>query len=183
MTSSFDKAAKMLQSVSGGINRAIYAAMGRTLSMAKTAVTREIRQEYEVKASTVRKTVTSQRVKESNSTKGVIRVKSANLLANQFKFKPRSETTGAKRRSVQVAIRKGGARRVDSGFVHNGVVLQRVGSTSYPIKPVFGPSTAGMAANDAVIKNVQESVPEIFERRLAHEVQRILGAKNGTRAR
>ena len=144
---SFENAKRRLNGLPGALQRACFAAMGRTLSHSKTVLSREIRSEYSIKAKTARRAISAKRVKD---------------------------TTGAKRREVRLGIRKTGLKSVDRGFVSKKVLLQRTTSSSYPLEPVFGPSVAGMAANDEVVKTLESAVAETFERRLDHEVKRIL---------
>ena len=170
----FSYARRALKGIPGGLNKAMFAAMGRALSHTKTVLGREIRNEYTIKARTARSAITAKRVKGSGSSQAEIRVKGSNLLANEFSLRPKTDTTGAKRKAVRLGIRKGGIRRVDRGFVNKGILLRRSGKSSYPIEPVFGPSVAGMAANEHVADSVCSSFRETFEKRLQHEVTRIL---------
>ena len=176
---SFENAKRRLNGLPGALQRACFAAMGRTLSHSKTVLSREIRSEYSIKAKTARRAISAKRVKGSGSTSAEIRVRGPNLFASEFAMRPRTDTTGAKRREVRLGIRKTGLKSVDRGFVSKKVLLQR--TTSSPLEPVFGPSVAGMAANDEVVKTLESAVAETFERRLDHEVKRLLS--KGTKSK
>lgn len=178
---SFENAKRRLNGLPGALQRACFAAMGRTLSHSKTVLSREIRSEYSIKAKTARRAISAKRVKGSGSTSAEIRVRGPNLFASEFAMRPRTDTTGAKRREVRLGIRKTGLKSVDRGFVSKGLLLQRKTSSSYPLEPVFGPSVAGMAANDEVVKTLELAVAETFERRLDHEVKRLLS--KGTKSK
>ena len=134
---SFENAKRRLNGLPGALQRACFAAMGRTLSHSKTVLSREIRSEYSIKAKTARRAISAKRVKGSGSTSAEIRVRGPNLFASEFAMRPRTDTTGAKRREVRLGIRKTGLKSVDRGFVRKGLLLQRKTSSSYPLEPVL----------------------------------------------
>ena len=169
----FGRAERALKNIPGGLWRAVYSAMGRTLSHGKTALRREIQKEYTVEAATVRKALSSRRVKSSDLVQAQICVKSTNLLASQFSLQPQTDTTGTKRAEVRLGIRKSSSRRIERGFVSKGVAFKRKGSASYPIEPVFGPAVPGLVDDD-MIDTVRSDAKGTFEKRLDHEVKRIL---------
>lgn len=173
-SNSFAKTQRILKHASSLVQRASFAAMGRALSHAKTALGREIRSEYTVKARTARSAINTRRVKSPGSTQAEILVRGGNLLASEFSLRPKTDTTGGRRKAVRLGIRKGGVQRVDRGFVSRGVLLRRKGFSSYPIEPVFGPAVPGMAANEHVVDAVQSDFKETYERRLEHEISRLI---------
>lgn len=173
-SNSFAKAQRTLKRASSLVQRASFAAMGRAMSHAKTVLGKEIRSEYSIKARRARSAITAKRVKTSGSTQAEILVRGGNLLASEFSLRPKTDTTGGRRKAVRLGIRKGGVQRVDRGFVSRGVLLRRKGFSSYPIEPVFGPSVPGMAANEHVVDAVQSDFKETYERRLEHEISRLM---------
>lgn len=107
---SFENAKRRLNGLPGALQRACFAAMGRTLSHSKTVLSREIRSEYSIKAKTACRAISAKRVKGSGSTSAEIRVRGPNLFASEFAMRPRTDTTGAKRREVRLGIRKTGLK-------------------------------------------------------------------------
>ncbi len=173
-SNSFANTRRALKKIPGGVQKALYASMGRALSHSKTVIGKEIRKEYTVKARTARQAISAKRSKKAGSIAAEICVKGRNLLAGEFLLRPKTDTTGSKRKVVRLGIRKTGTRYVDRGFVSKGTLMQRKGKSSYPIEPVFGPSVPGMAANEHVVEAVQSDFKETFEKRMDHEVSRIL---------
>ena len=165
-SNSFAQAQRILKRASSLIQRASFAAMGRAMSHAKTVLGKEIRTEYAIKARRARSAITAKRVKTSGSTQAEILVRGGNLLASEFSLRPKTDTTGGRRKAVRLGIRKGGVQRIDRGFV-----------SSYPIEPLFGPAVPGMAANERVVDAVQSDFKETYERRLEHEISRLMNKR------
>jgi hypothetical protein len=58
-------------------------------------------------------------------------------------------------------------------------VFARVGAERLPIRELWGPSLAREAERGVVEQVARDTVQEVFPRRLAHEVSRLLGNKSG----
>lgn len=170
----FQRAAERLRSIPTGFKKAVWGALGRTLTHAKASISKSVRQEYNVKAARIKSSISVERQSTGLGTKGIVRVRGSNLLASNFLVRPKTDTTGSKRRLVRLGIRRGRFKNVESGFIAKGRLVQRVGARSYPLAPVFGPSVAAMAGNQDVVQNVQNSCEEMFVRRFEHEVSRLL---------
>jgi len=178
---SIEKARKLLANIDGALGKAVYFSASRALTHTALILSKEIRKEYSVKARTARSAISKRIQKKKGHMNAQISVKGPNLFAQTFNLRPKTDTTGSKRREVRLGIRKSELKPVDRGFVSKGVLLQRKTSSSLPVEPVFGPSVAGMAANENVVEAVQKSFDETFERRLDHEVKRLLS--KGTKSK
>ncbi|GAB1826803.1 phage tail protein [Turicimonas sp. TL08] len=172
-SNAFDRARRALDGIPDGFQKAVFSAMGRTVSHGKTSLRREIQKKYTVKTKVIRKTIATKLIKKPDITEGQVQVKSPNLLANQFSLRPQSDTTGAKRKEVRLGIRKGSTKRIERGFVSKGIAFKRKGKDSYPIEPVFGPAVPGLV-DERMIDTVLSDAKETFEKRLKHEVSRVL---------
>ena len=177
---SIEKARKLLANIDGALGKAVYFSASRALTHTALILSKEIRKEYSVKARTARSAISKRIQKKKGHMNAQISVKGPNLFAQTFNLRPKTDTTGSKRREVRLGIRKSELKPVDRGFVSKGVLLQRK-TSSLPVEPVFGPSVAGMAANENVVEAVQKSFDETFERRLDHEVKRLLS--KGTKSK
>ena len=170
-----------MANIDGALGKAVYFSASRALTHTALILSKEIRKEYSVKARTARSAISKRIQKKKGHMNAQISVKGPNLFAQTFNLRPKTDTTGSKRREVRLGIRKSELKPVDRGFVSKGVLLQRKTSSSLPVEPVFGPSVAGMAANENVVEAVQKSFDETFERRLDHEVKRLLS--KGTKSK
>ena len=61
--------------------------------------------------------------------------------------------------------------------MNNGTVgiFKRRGKDPYPIDQLYGPSVSSMYRNDSLTKTVYEKAQEMLEKRLDHEIDRVLG--------
>ena len=66
--------------------------------------------------------------------------------------------------------------RMQSG--HTGM-FERDGSKRLPISEFMGPSTAQMAGNSIVLADVEEKAQEVINKRVEHEITRILNGYGG----
>lgn len=58
-------------------------------------------------------------------------------------------------------------------------VFERVTEKRFPIEQKFGPSTAHMMSSEQVVEKMDATVRETFERRLEHEITRVLNGWGG----
>lgn len=96
----------------------------------------------------------------------------------KFNVAPQKATYGrtsvkaaVKRDESQVELQKGFTAQMPNGHIG---VYERKGDSSYPIKQFYGPSVPRMAENTVVIKTVEDRVNEVINKRMEHELDRIL---------
>lgn len=149
--------------------RALASALNKTTAQAKTAMSSEIRGEFNIGAAKVRDALvvrkasyraglfTMQASLESPSQRG----RSLNLI----NFDARQTPQG-----VSIKIKKGGARKVIPGsFIGNGgrTVFIRIGKQRLPIKALQTINVAQMfntkRINARVVQFIQDKLPAIFE--------------------
>lgn len=170
---SFEKAAKLLAGIPNGVETAMSRAFNRALQEGRTAGTREVTKQYTVKAKDVRSTFAMKRASKSNL-EAELSSKGQRLPLSSFAHRPSTDTTGARRQQVRVGVKKGGLKPLGQAFVHNGRILQRLGSTSYPVQQKFGAAVPSMLNNDDVVDVVVETMNKSVDKRLEHEAGRIL---------
>ena len=168
-----ERATFLLAGVPNAIEQAIVSSFNRGLLAGRTAGTREATKQYTVKANIVRKTMAMHRASKGNLNAEIVS-RGRRLPLYQFKHTPKTDTTGAKRKQVRVAVRKGTLKPLGQGFIYNGLVMQRLGATRLPVEQKFALSVPNILDNENVVEAIQEKMSETVEKRLAHETLRIL---------
>ena len=150
------------------VTRASQSASQRAAKTARAAGTRVIRDMYNIKGVSV--------VKSGVSLKPItggteIRVKGGYTSAQKY-----FNVTKRKNKGVFVSIKKGTESRVPLGFLANtGVFMQRKSKDRYPLKGIYGPALPQMFGHEKVESVMQQAGMEMYEKRLAHELDRALG--------
>lgn len=168
-----EKAQKYLAGVPKGFETAMMRSLNRALYEGRTVAIRETTARYTVKASEVRPTFKMTTAHKKNLTAS-LESKGASLTLSTFAHSPKTDTTGANRKQIRVAVKKSGLKPLGQAFVHKGRIYQRLGSSSYPISQRYGPSVPSMLNNDEVVDKVVEKMGESVEKRLEHETWWIL---------
>mgnify|MGYP000139359117 FL=1 len=89
---------------------------------------------------------------------------------------PVSRYKASKRKyGVFVAIKRDGGGRVPRSFTLNGHFVARAGKERYPVKGLYGPAVPQLFGNPEVMEEMQERGQEVFNSRLQHELERLLG--------
>jgi len=165
--------------------KALASAVNKTMAQAKTSMSREIRNEFNISASKVGAAL---RVNKASFRNGLYRIEASlesptkrGRAINVINFQARQTSAG-----VSVKIKKGGARKVIRGaFIANQgrTVFQRVGKARLPIKAVQTIDVAQMfntkRINARVVKFMETKFPELF----AHEAKFYLDRFNRGGAR
>ena len=60
-------------------------------------------------------------------------------------------------------------------FALNGRFVAREGKERYPVKGLYGPAVPQLFGNPDVMEQMQERGSEVFDARLEHELDRLLG--------
>ena len=80
-------------------------------------------------------------------------------------------------------MRNGGAATLQHAFVARifgpTAVFERVGSPRFPVEQKFGPSTGHMMRNEEVIEKMDETIRDTYEKRVEHEILRVLNGWGG----
>lgn len=173
-----DVAARLGQLQAGVADQVLARSLNRTMDIAKTAMSKEIRSEFNLSASYVRDRL---RVRRAFAKAGQFSL-SAELIggdgkrrsANVIGFGARKAATG-----VSVQIKKGQRKTIAGAFIGNKgrTVFRRTGKTRLPIEPVRTIDVAQMfntrRINAAVVAAMNARFPAIFQRELAFALSRV----------
>lgn len=169
-----ERAQKLLSEVPSGAETALMRALNRAAQSGKSQAVKEVRARYTVKAGDIRKTLTTTKATRTNLEAEIVSRGSPLSLA-AFKHTPKTDTTGAARKRVRVAVKKeGGLKPLGQAFVWRGKIMQRIGKTRLPIEKKIGPAVPSMIGNPDVVEAIEEKTQETVVKRLDHEVNRIL---------
>lgn len=164
-----NRIAQALENIPKGYEKAVSRAMNRAALSGRAAAVSTIRNEYTLKASTIRRHFTIEKA-SVGSLEALVIGKGNMLPLVQYKTRPKTDTTGNARKPVRVQVKQnGGAKRLGSSFVFKGKILQRVGTKSLPVKEAYGPAIPLIASNDEISSNVQKVMQETFAERIDHE--------------
>lgn len=163
-------------------------ALNRAITTVKSNISKKVRQKYHIKSIDVKKTLSIK--KSTRQTLGAV-VKSLGSAIQLYKFKvsPNKPRHRKPPKSIKVQVQKTGAKKIEGAFVaevnENNRVFQRKSNakhkqrsdkqwTALPIKQLFGPSIPQMLGNEGVKEDIENAGTETFNKRLDHEIKRIL---------
>jgi hypothetical protein len=189
-----ERAQKILSGVEGGAAKAIAAALSRALPAAKNAAESGIERVYNVKRTDYRghSTITTRIETQGNMPVGYIKFHGTQLPLYRFSVSPTVPTYSKERGSVLTSqgwkrvfksmpvsakIRRDGAmQKSGSAFIalmesgHIGV-FDRVGNA---IQERMGLSAEQMVDNKEIRDDVLKTAEDVFDKRIDHEILRIL---------
>ena len=140
----------------------------RVINMTKTDIKRKAREKYTAKAGELTKSI-----KTIKSGMGGIIVSSGSPLPlTAFKMNPAKATKTKKQ--LRAEVKRGSRKPVKRGFLTSKGPYQRTGLRRYPIKPVYSLSHPQMLGEDSILESIEKNAEENLEKRLKHEIERIL---------
>lgn len=179
-TEQIEKAEKALIHIPGAAPKAMSRAINRAAEAARTAAAREVRRKYYIKYHEILKTINIKKADPSHLVANVISRDTRRELIS-FRVRPNEPRHKRPPRVLRVAVKKeGGLKPLPQAFVARGSssgklhVLMRVGKARYPIHIKYGPSVPEMMGTDDVAQAVEERALEVLDKRLEHEIERIL---------
>jgi hypothetical protein len=177
-----DDQIKRAEALLGGIKDALPKAqsnaINRSLITARAEAIRIVREQYIVDASTVRKTMV---IKNAglNKPSGFISSTGSPIALSKFDISP-TRPNGKKKNPVIARVKYGSSKKtIKHAFIartSNGRigVFIRAGKSRFPIKQLYGPSVPQMLGEKNVSKKIEEKAAETLDKRLEHEINRIL---------
>ncbi|CAM3851193.1 MULTISPECIES: phage tail protein [Paenibacillus] len=151
-------------------------ALNRAATNVKSNASKKAREIYQIKAQDVNKSFKITRASR-NSLGATVVSSGGSIGLEKFKINVR-DPSAKKPRVFKAAVKKQGSlRTILRGFVANisGVkVFQRTGKERLPIQRLFGPPVPQMVDNPEVRRFIEEQAVETFEKRLEHEIKRVL---------
>lgn len=174
-----ERAQKYLAGIPRGAERAMMHAFNRAVSAGKKQGAKAVGARYTIPPKRVKKAFRTIRANTKNL-EATLESRDRRLALHTFQHNPKTDTTGARRRQVRVAVKRGSAKKpIGQGFIHEGKIFQRVGKTSYPIQFLHGLAIPVMLNNPDVVGVVQDTMMDKTVERLDHEVERLLAGYEG----
>ena len=154
----------------------LYRALNRAVQNAKTNARKNPRETYNIKAKDIKETLTAK--KASRSKLGAALVSQGTKVPlDKFRISPKQLRPKKPPRALKVAVKKGGLKQLLGAFVadiRGNKVFSRVSKRRLPINRLFGPAIPQMIDNKAVRPFIEKEAINTFQRRLDHEIKRVL---------
>lgn len=174
---SMDRVTKMLAGISGGVYKAVGSALTRAAAAGKTAAKEPVTKEYTISQSEflARTRNINHFVRESSGGISVVFGFRGNVIP-LMKFNTRVNGSG---QIVTQVKRSGSAETLNRAFSaqmggHRGI-YERVGVSRFPVEELYGPATPQMMySNEEVTDEIERKVADTYEKRIDHEILRIL---------
>lgn len=176
-----DRANKILAGISSGVFKAANAALKRAGETAKTKAGQFAAAEYTINKGAFMGNV-KQKTHISGGAGGVIsmNISYAGSVLPLLTFNTKYSRGGRLQTQVK---RAGGAAVLDHAFAARVFgpigVYERLGASRFPVEQKFGPSTAHMMQNERVIEQMDKTISETYEKRMEHEITRVLNGWGG----
>ena len=176
-TEGLEHANKALQAIPGAFPRAVAAATNRVLEGMRTDAVTETAKKYFVKPSEIRKSLTLKKSSAGNLMGAMVSRGSRKSLAD-YQLTPKTPRKG--KNGLQGAVKRDGVKNIERGFLlrrgSGYKPYMRVGSGKWAVQFLISPAIPQIVKNDETVELMREKAAERFEKRLDHEVLRLLGA-------
>lgn len=181
INTTFPQVMSQLSGLKGQLaDKVLARAVNRTIDLAKTAMNREIRSTFNVKAAYVRDRLY---VRKATHKAGRVAIEAELTASGRYRGRRSANVIafGARQvgKGVSVLIKRGSKRKVIRGaFIGNKgrTVFHRVGRARLPIKPVQTIDIPQMfntrKVNAAVVRVIHQRFPEVFRREAAFAIER-----------
>ena len=174
---SLDRVTKLLAGISGGVYKAVGSALNRAAAAGKTAAKQPVTREYSISQSEFLSQTRNINhfVRDTGGGLTVVFGFRGNVIP-LMKFNTRVNNSG---QVVTQVKRSGAAATLDRAFTaqmggHRGV-YERVGVKRFPVEELYGPATPQMMySNEEVMDEIEAKMAETYEKRIDHEILRIL---------
>lgn len=166
----------LLAGIRNGASKAASRAINRAILTARSESINKAREEYTVKAKDVRETL---KISKATPRRPIAVISSlgAPLPLSSFQVSPKT-VNGKRRSAIRVSVKKGGRQSFDRAFIARPSgqidVYERAGKKRLPIRKLFGPSVPQMVGNPKVISHIADKAREMMDKRLDHEIGRLL---------
>lgn len=178
---SLDRVNKILAGVPGGVYKASYSALKRAGDTAKTRAGQFAADEYTINKGDFMRNV-RQKSQITSEVGGLVSmgISYAGTVLPLLNFRTKYARGGL----LQTQVKRSGAAAVlEHAFAARVFgpigVFERVSEKRFPVEQKYGPSTAHMMQNELIVEKMDETVRETFDRRLEHEITRVLNGWGG----
>lgn len=176
-----ERVSTILAGIPKGAERAVTSSMNRGLATVRKKATERAMKSYYIKRKDLLDGVkTSIKKATFGSLQGYVNFSGAVIPLIKFNVAPKTP----ERRVVTVSVlRNSTAKKLEQAFVakmrkgqknsHIGI-FERITRERLPIEQLYGPSVPHMVGNQEVIKQIEADAQRQVDRRLEHEISRIL---------
>ena len=163
-------------------NKVFYNVINRALTTVRSQSGKLVAATYQIKQSEIKRN-SNMRLKRATAGDLAGQIEFAGTVIPLMKFKVSPKEPRQKTVSVSV-LRQSGAKRLQSEYVAHFVryavgELERLTSRRATSQQLFGPSVAHMVENENVLERVEDSAQGTVDKRLEHEISRILNGYGG----
>lgn len=176
------RAERILTGIPGGAKKAIGSALARAAASGKTYAKTAVAEEYNISGSTFlryTKNMNHFTTDKNGNLSVVFGFKGSSIPLITFARNPGRDG------HVYVRVRRSGTgAMLDHAFFasmgsHLGI-YERIAAPRLPIRELYGPATTQMMySNENVLDQIEEKVAEAFEKRVDHEITRLLNGWGG----
>lgn len=177
----FDRAQKILAGVPDGASKAVHSALERAGQSGRSVATKSLTKEYAISRTQLlanvrnidRVTVQGDSIQVVFGYAGYVipLVRFDTTVSSDGYVSARVKTSGAKETLAHAFQAKVGS--------HTGI-FERQTRKRLPIKELFGPSVPQMLSeNKSIMDEIEEKIVETYEKRIDHEISRILNGYGG----
>lgn len=172
---------KLLSEIPNGSIKAAHSALKRASDRAKTEAGRFAASHYTLTKGDFSRNVTMKTKTEvSGESVASVSVTFRGRVLPLLTFQTRYGGDGMVQTQV---MRNGGASTLQHAFVENVfgnlAVFEREGKSRFPVRQLFGPSTAHMMENEEVSEDMHKVIEETFDQRIEYEILRVLNGWGG----
>lgn len=171
-----DRIHLLLNGISDAPRNVIYNVLNRAVGTVRSVASKEIRQTYKIKHGDLTSNQNIKVVRAGRSKLEAAISFNGNLIPLiKFDVSPKQP----QRKTVSASVLKnGGKKQLIHAYVANlkyGVgAFERETSERDSSRQLYGPAAAVMVENDTVLKNIQEAAMNTIDKRVEHEISRIL---------
>lgn len=173
-----ERVSQILSGIPGGAQKALSNTINRTLTTVRAKSATEITKTYRISAGTV-KGAGRMKVKPASGTSLTGSIIFAGNVIPLIDFSVKYGNGGY----LSASVMKNGGGTIKRAFVanlrHGTRVFERTSTKRESSKQLFGPSVAHMVENEDVLRNIEQKAMETAEKRLEHEITRILNGYGG----
>lgn len=178
-----DRIRLLLNGVYLGAHDAIYNVQNRAIGTIRSVASKEIRKTYKIKHKDLTSNQNIKVVRAGRTKLEAAIYFNGNLIPLvKFDVVPKQP----QRKTVSASIRKGsGRKQLAHAYVANlryGVgTFERETSERDSSRQLYGPAAAIMVGDEAVLERIEQAATETIDKRVEHEISRILNGYKGGR--
>jgi hypothetical protein len=173
---SMERVNAILSGIPGAVPAAVGSALKRAGDAATTKAGRFAAAEYHISQGTFKGNSKQTTTQEGAPGGGVsLNIKFAGRVLSLLTFQTRYARGGLMYAKVKRESGGGTLRHVFTANLGGRLAAyERVGRDRFPLSKKFGPSTAHMMQNEDVVKEMDKTIAETYDKRIEHEITRIL---------